>query len=725
MPVINGTPNDDTLPGTPDDDTINALAGDDLVSGEGGDDSILAADGNDTVFGDEGSGTNLGLDGSPLNLISANAQSSNEDAQVGDEVVYSNVSQLADGTPISGRLILISTSDPDLPVNMTGPNDAEIRLNTNSEVAPGATATFRLEFFDPATGDPTDPLNGDPVALNSTATVNDIDRTAPGDQESVALSTSTFDAFGTTATTSLDLVITDDSIRASGTEVVNPDDQDAWFSAEFENREFIEFTFETRLIISSFSFSGDLIDDPVITPIEAGDDTIEGGDGDDQILGQGGDDSLRGDDGDDTLDGGEGADTLVGGDGEDSLVGGGGADSLVGGDDNDLLFGNGGDDTIRGGDGDDSISASEGDDVVFGGAGDDLIVGEFGDDFIAAGGGYDTVLGGDNDDTLIGQSGNDSLVGGGGDDSIRGGGGRDFISGGEGDDTLRGGSGNDTIDLGEGDNSAFGSLGSDLFTVDALGNTTVVGGEDPDDGDTDVLDLTGVRATVTETGFEAGFVELFDDAGNLSGRIDYTEIERIIICFTPGTQIATQKGEVPVERLKAGDSVITRDNGIQNLRWVGHRDLAPKDMRDHPEFQPIRIRQGALGKGLPERDMLVSPQHRMLLTSDLAELLFEEREVLVAAKHLTSLDGIEQAHVEEVRYLHLMFDHHEVVLADGAWSESFQPGDRSLRGVGDEQRAEILALFPELASPDGLEAYGAARPSLKSHEASILLDDLK
>lgn len=72
-------------------------------------------------------------------------------------------------------------------------------------------------------------------------------------------------------------------------------------------------------------------------------------------------------------------------------------------------------------------------------------------------------------------------------------------------------------------------------------------------------------------------------------------------------------------------------------------------------------------------------------------------------------------------YIHFMFDQHEVVLSNGAWTESFQPGDYTLRGIGNAQRQEIFELFPELEHAEGLNAYGSARRSLKKHEAALLV----
>jgi hypothetical protein len=74
-----------------------------------------------------------------------------------------------------------------------------------------------------------------------------------------------------------------------------------------------------------------------------------------------------------------------------------------------------------------------------------------------------------------------------------------------------------------------------------------------------------------------------------------------------------------------------------------------------------------------------------------------------------------------VTYVHLLFDQHEIICADGVWSESFQPGDTVLRSMNQAQYDEILALFPELGQDDGPIAYPSARVSLKAHEARVLL----
>ena len=192
-------------------------------------------------------------------------------------------------------------------------------------------------------------------------------------------------------------------------------------------------------------------------------------------------------------------------------------------------------------------------------------------------------------------------------------------------------------------------------------------------------------------------------------------------CFTPGTLIATPKGERRVEDLVAGDRVITRDNGIQDIRWVGRRTLDGEGLKQAPHLQPVLIQQGALGFDLPERDMMVSPDHRMLVANDKTALHFEEREVLVAAKHLTGMAGVDAVVTTTVTYIHFMFDRHEIVLSDGSWTESFQPDDITLRGLDKAQRDEIVDLFPDLKSDLGRGVYIVARRSLNRREARLLV----
>lgn len=341
----------------------------------------------------------------------------------------------------------------------------------------------------------------------------------------------------------------------------------------------------------------------------------------------------------------------------------------------------------------DADAATDGNDSIDGGAGDDIIYGQGGDDKL--GGGAD----------------NDFIDGGSGDDTIYGGTGEDTIYGGEGDDTIYAGSG-DTIDGGDGD---------DTFIIDPSqleGNPdplnpdviTIIGSETGEDGVGDTLDMNGLMvpgSVVRDSDDpESGYATLTD------GTVIRFENIETLICFGRGTRIETPYGPRRIETLKVGDLVLTRDHGPQPLRWIGSRGVEAKG-----DFAPIEIKSGALGN---INDLLVSPQHRMVLDGWRAEMLFGATEVFAAAKHLINDTTIVRREGGFIEYFHMMFDAHEVVFAESVASESFHPSDLSLTGVADEAREELFKLFPELRTmPTG---HGpTARLCLKAHEARLLM----
>ncbi|WP_417472630.1 Hint domain-containing protein [Leisingera sp.] len=197
------------------------------------------------------------------------------------------------------------------------------------------------------------------------------------------------------------------------------------------------------------------------------------------------------------------------------------------------------------------------------------------------------------------------------------------------------------------------------------------------------------------------------------------ERPRFVPCFVTGTRIATHSGLRPVERLRPGDLVLTRDNGYQPLLWVGLRQVGADWMRQCPHLQPVRIAADAFGPGCPPRDLWVSPQHRLLQDGVTCQLLFGEPEALAAASHLLAQDGIERQPVAATTYVHLLFAQHQLVLSEGLWSESFRPGARLLADGGAATRREILELFPDLAHSGDL-GYPPARLLLKPQESQLL-----
>lgn len=183
------------------------------------------------------------------------------------------------------------------------------------------------------------------------------------------------------------------------------------------------------------------------------------------------------------------------------------------------------------------------------------------------------------------------------------------------------------------------------------------------------------------------------------------------VCFVAGTRVAVPGGLRAIETLRPGDPVVTRDQGVQPLRWIGQRTV-----RAEGRFAPILFRPGALGN---DRPLLVSRQHRMRLGGWKAELMFGEAAVLVPAVHFVNGRDVVIAAGGWVTYVHLLFDTHQIVFAEGVETESFHPARRNLDRLSAASRDEVLALFPELADGGG---YGPlAHPPLTGREARALL----
>lgn len=214
----------------------------------------------------------------------------------------------------------------------------------------------------------------------------------------------------------------------------------------------------------------------------------------------------------------------------------------------------------------------------------------------------------------------------------------------------------------------------------------------------------GVALTVVQAGEGPG--------SSGQAPIDNVEIA-VPACFTPGTLIETDRGPRPVEALRKGDLVQTLDSGVQPLIWVGQTAYGRDALAANADTRPIRIAAHAFGPGRPGRDMLVSPQHGILLDGPVAELCFGEAQVLAAARHL--VDGVRvriEDNAQSVVYIHLQCAAHHILISDGLPSESFNPGEQSLRALGEAARRDLLAVMPGTA-------LRAARRVVRRHEAFL------
>lgn len=193
-----------------------------------------------------------------------------------------------------------------------------------------------------------------------------------------------------------------------------------------------------------------------------------------------------------------------------------------------------------------------------------------------------------------------------------------------------------------------------------------------------------------------------------------------VICFTPGTMIATPDGPRLIESLRPGDRVDTADSGPQPIIWVGHRRMSGARLYAMPHLRPVRIAAQALGNGRPDGELLVSPQHRMLVRGPVAADLFGSPEVLARACDLVDDWRVRvDTSLREVTYVHVALEAHHIVFANGLETESFHPMSANLDTIEPLQRDELLAVLPGIdRKPDSFGGY--ARRVLSLSEAAIL-----
>lgn len=495
---------------------------------------------------------------------------------------------------------------------------------------------------------------------------------------------------------------------------------------------------------------------------------------DEQFFGVGfyggaGDDFIRGSDLRDTLDGGAGNDTIYAG---------GGSDLIQSSSGDDLVYGEGGDDGIRwgmdeGGSGHDTYFGGETDEesgdalnfwgpdgyritldgaesgnAIYGTDGkstlqfaefERLIGGEGADYFdgsnatieggigtrFSAGAGDDTIIGTSGNDELRGDNGADHLIGGRGDDWI-------YVNGNRYGDPTQPDVQVDTVYFGNGDghdtlvgfNAPVQGPDGTWSSIDKIelngyfenGVLRHPGMTNPDGSpisisDVQVLDDGNGNAVLVFPGGESlTFLGVSPEELALPGQLHALGIP----CFVRGTKIKCATGDIAVEDLRPGQLVVTRDHGLQPIRWVGGRKLHAAELRLMPKLRPIRICAGALGQGLPVEDLFVSPEHRVLVRSSIARRMFGAAEVLVAARQLLGLEGIETVDTSEVEYFHILFDQHEILLSNGAETESLYTGVEAMKSVGAAAREEIFTLFPELREDGPSEP---ARPFVEGRQA--------
>ncbi|WP_371170649.1 Hint domain-containing protein [Aliiroseovarius sp. 2305UL8-7] len=186
-----------------------------------------------------------------------------------------------------------------------------------------------------------------------------------------------------------------------------------------------------------------------------------------------------------------------------------------------------------------------------------------------------------------------------------------------------------------------------------------------------------------------------------------------VICFTGGSKVSTPFGDRKIEDLVIGDLVLTKDNGPRPIKWIGARTVSSAELVIHPKLRPVIIPRNCFGPGVPNDDIQLSRQHRILIERQNLKNLFGQSEMLLPA---IGLEKASKAQIDgscvAVTYFHVLFDDHQIITCDGLQSESFYPGTFGVSCMADKARAEMFNLFPDLCG--NLDSYGPpARSVLK------------
>lgn len=153
-------------------------------------------------------------------------------------------------------------------------------------------------------------------------------------------------------------------------------------------------------------------------------------------------------------------------------------------------------------------------------------------------------------------------------------------------------------------------------------------------------------------------------------------------CFLTGTHVATEHGEKRVEELKIGELVQTADGGLDPIKWIGRQTCHPGYVKNPLRAYPIWIKAGALGQGLPHRDLYVSPDHALLV-----EGLLINAGALVNGTSIIKTDP-----TERFTYYHIELERHALLIAEGTLAESYFPQKEDR--LAYDNGAEYEELYP-------------------------------
>jgi Hint domain len=225
----------------------------------------------------------------------------------------------------------------------------------------------------------------------------------------------------------------------------------------------------------------------------------------------------------------------------------------------------------------------------------------------------------------------------------------------------------------------------------------------------------------------SGTPVLMQDFGN--GAIPLTLVDLDpppeYLCFCSGTEIAAPSGRRKIESLVAGDIVLTASGAARQIIWAGATRLGADQLQRNPESRPVVIPAGAFGAGVPDADLVVSPQHRIAIEASICELLFGVEAVLVPARFLVGSVARRADPTDEVVYHHILLEDHDLLFSNGLVSESFQPARRIIEVMSDEMRETLMATLDTLGATEAMVTRPDALPTLSRREAEVLLGSIR
>lgn len=176
-----------------------------------------------------------------------------------------------------------------------------------------------------------------------------------------------------------------------------------------------------------------------------------------------------------------------------------------------------------------------------------------------------------------------------------------------------------------------------------------------------------------------------------------------------GANLRTPCGLRRIEIVRPGDLIVTRTSGLQPVQMVWKRRLTRAQLERNPELAPIRLRPRAIGPMMPQRDVLVAPDHRLLIPGFRLAGVPDDTSVLTEARKIADTsDAVFADHnLDSVTYFQLVFAEHQVLAVDGLPLESYLPDAAAIEALGGEMRDALEERFPELR--DAPESYPAVK----------------